>query len=101
MALSRRDIQGRINRFCAMRTCSMSAAVTDVPGGADRHGVHLPNASPRLHTPPPMPVPAGRHRRLDQTPDRYPGALELDARPDGLVADDSRWTTHSSCPGHG
>src|SRR6266571_488857 len=68
-------------------------AVTDVPGGADRHGVHHPNASPRLHTPPPMPVPAGRHRRLDQTPDRYPGALELDARPDGLVADDSRWTT--------
>src|SRR5437763_2023509 len=26
MALSRPDIQGRINRFCAMGTCSMSAA---------------------------------------------------------------------------
>src|SRR6266581_7450688 len=67
-------------------------SATDSQGGVDRHSARLPNASPRLHSPPPRPVPAGLQHRLAQRPGTSSGAPALDARPDALASDGSRWT---------
>ena len=68
----------------------------EAQGGAERHGAHHPNASPRLHAPPRRPVPAGLQHRLDQPPDTWAGVPALDARPGGLVSDASRGPAHNA-----